>query len=67
MHSANITSPELVSYRYVTDETLSWWKQSAKKRDLKGSKLIKYRKNGHKITKISMHVAQTCINFFIHT
>ena len=36
-----------------------------RKENLKRSKLMKYAKNGHKINKIWMQPAQTCMNLFL--
>ena len=64
MHAAAIKVLELVSYTHITGETLTGWTQTAE-RILKMFKMIKYAKNGHKITKLSMQLAQTCMNFFL--
>ena len=58
MHATDIKALELVSYTHKTGETLIGCTQTAERNnDLTHSKLIKWTKNGHKITKIWMQRA----------
>ena len=64
MHGANTKVLELISFKHIGGETLTGWTQTAE-RMTQNLKIDKVYKECHKITNISMQLAETCMNLLL--